>query len=636
MEEKDDRFKWDLSRYYKDLEEFDKDFEDKKSIYINAFDKFAGKLGDKQSLLEYLQLQTKMFLDLGKPEMYIFCKQDLDKNDDEIAKRAEIIDLFGEQMNIKLTPLATELSKQTEGYLAECINDPAFSDYKIKLTKVKDSRKHVLSAEEENVFALVSSSLGGYSEVYRQAMERDRKFKPVIVNGKEEKLTNANLITFLTNEDRKVRKQASYNSIEALSNVVNSAITAYIYKLKADCADLKIRNYDSVLSASLESEKIPESVYRSLLRVVNQNLDFKEKFHSIRRRALGFKEYYSFDSYIPMVKGIEKKYSIEEQLDILKKALLPLGEEYVKNIDIAVNNHWFDLYAEDGKGDRTFATFDYSMKQPYVFMQQNYDIDSLSALAHEFGHAVNFNYTLEKQPRPNAGCYTYTAEIASTINEFLLSHYMLEHTNNIDEKIYYLEKLLDNFIGTVITQTLYTEFEDFAYGLAEKGEPITIDILCGKWYELMQKYNGEAFDKCKEMEKFKKGIGFISIHHFMYYSYYVFNYATSFTCAYTIASKILKGDKEMQAKYLEFLSKGSSSFPDEQVKEMGIDLSDGKPFEVMFKEMNEMLNELDALVELKQMRSKTVDKLKKSEDVKSFMQTKKEHKENSAVNQIPQ
>lgn len=610
MEEKDERFKWDLNRYYKNLEEFDKDFESKK-FYLNAFDKFAGNLGNKDVLLQYLKLLTQVSLDLEKPETFIFCKQDLDKNNAEIAKRADMLDLFDEQLGIKLTPLSTELSKQSEEYFKDCINDKAFEDYKIKLTRIRDARKHILSAKEENIFAILSSSLGGYSEVYRQAMEMDRKFKPVMVNGKEEKLTNANLITFLTNEDREVRKQAVYNNTEALNNVANSAISAYIYKVKVDCADLNIRKYDSVLSGSLESEKIPESVYRTLLKVVNENIGFKEKFHSIRRRGLGFKDYYSFDSYIPLVKGIEKKYTIEEQLEILKKALKPLGEEYVKNVDIATNNHWFDLYADDGKGDRTYATFDYSMKQPYVFMQQNYDIESLGALAHEFGHAVNFKYTFENQKQPKAGSYVYTAEIASTINEILLSNYMLENTNNIDEKIYYLEKMLGNFIGTVITQTLYTEFEDFVYGLAEKGKPLTIDILCNKWYELIEKYNGKSYDKCKEMEDFKKGIGFIDIHHFMYYTYYVFKYATSFTCAYTIASKILKGDKQMQEKYLEFLGKGSSSFPDEQVKAMGIDLSDSKPYDVMFKEMNEMLNELDALVELKQMRAKTVDKLKK-------------------------
>lgn len=636
MEEKDERFKWDLNRYYKDLEEFDKDFEDKKLLYVDAFDKFAGKLGDKKVLLEYLNLQAKMILDLEKIEMYVFCRQDLNKDDGEIAKRADMFDLFDEQLNLKLVPLATELSRQSMDFLNECINDPEFKDFKMKLIKIRDRRKHVLSTEEENIFALVSSPLSGYSEVYRQAMDKDKKYKPVIVDGKEEKLTDANILTFLTNENRDVRKQSSYNMTEGLNNVANSAITAYIYKLKADCADLKIRKYDSVLSSSLESEHIPESVYRTLLKVVNDNVDFKEKFHSIRRRALGFKNYYSFDCYLPIVKGIDRKYSIDEQFEILKKALLPLGEEYVKNIDFAVNNHWFDLYPEDCKSNRTFATFDYSMKQPYVYMQQNYDIESLLALAHEFGHAVNFNYSMKKQPRSNASVYTYTAEITSTTNELLVNKYLLENTNNIDEKIYFLEKLISNFIGTVVTQTLYTEFEDFAYGLVENGKPITVDILCEKWYELLQKYNGKAFDKCVDMEKFKKGISFIEIHHFMYYTYYVFNYATSFTCAYIIASKILKGDKELKAKYLEFLSKGSSSFPDDQVKEMGIDLSDVKTYETMFSEMNEMLNELDALVELKQMRSKTVDKLKKSEDAKSFVQAKKEHKEKCLVEQILQ
>ncbi|MGN1227918.1 MAG: hypothetical protein ACI4TX_04670, partial [Christensenellales bacterium] len=532
--EKDKKYCWKLDDFYKDLNEFDNDFKNVQK-YLSAFGKYKNHLGEKDVLLEYLNLKTKMNNEVDKLAMYMFLSEDLNFNDDEIKLRKDKLENFFSKLSIILTPLETELSKQSEKYFDDCINDKRFYDYKMKLDIAKNSRIHTLSEKEENIFALMSSFNSGFEDIYTNIMNNDMTHKPVIVNGKEEKLTSQNYITFLKNEDREVRKQAFINRTEAINKRYNSAITAYIYKIKQDCMDLKLRKYDSMLDAVLEEDKIPKEVYYKLVDKVQANADFVQKFYEIKKRALHFDKFYVYDSYLPLVSKVDKKLTIEEQLNIMRKALQPLGDDYCSNIDKAIAENWFDLYPDDNKVDRTFATMSSSLKHPYVFMHQRFDLDSLGDLIHEFGHAVNFRYIMDKQTSNNNGSSIYNAEIASITNEILLANYQYNNTNDLDEKIFYLEKIIDNFIGTMITQTKFSQFEDFAYKLVENDEPITVDILCNKWVELSKLYNGKSFDKIEEAEKFKNGAGFIVIHHFVYSAYYVFNYATSYACAYNIA-----------------------------------------------------------------------------------------------------
>lgn len=615
MEEKNKKYSWNLKEYYNSLEDYDKDFE-RVQVYLNAFDGFKGNLNNKEVVLKYFKTNTKISEELEKLGMFISLSEDLDFNDNEIKKRSDLLDLFYNKLDLVLTPLSTELSKQSTEFFDDCMSDPRFANYKMKLDKIKANRIHYLSEKEENIFALMGSFNSGFEEIYTNIMNNDMRYRPIMVNGKEEKVTSHNLITFYKNEDREVRKQAYLSNADAISKRVNSAVTAYIYKLKLDCMDLKLRKHTSMLDAVLESEKIPKEVYYKLIEKVEANRDFSDRFYEIKKRSLGYDKYYAYDSYLPLSPKANKKLTIEEQIEIMRKALQPLGEEYCKNIDKAINENWFDLEPSDSKLDRTFATMSYALRKPYVFMQQNYDLDSLEALVHEFGHAVNFEYIIKNQPKPTSGVSIYCAEIASVTNELLLADYLYKNTNDLDEKIYYLENLISGFMGTLITQAKFSQFEDYAYKLVENGEPITVDKLCDEWYKINKKYNGK-FDEIEEMEQYKKGQGFISIHHFVYYAYYVFNYATSYTCASVIASKILSGDQEMKKKYLEFLSKGSSQYPDEQVKEMGIDLSTGEAYDLVFKDMNEKLAELDALVELRDMRKTVKKKLVPSSRVKS-------------------
>lgn len=608
MEEKKEQYCWDLSKIYQNIGQLDNDIE-KVNKYLNAFDKFKGHMNDKEMVLEYFKLKSNLTADLDKIQSYISLGQDLDFNNMELKEREDVFDNFLNELNVKLTPISTELSKQSVEFLDSLINDARFHNYKMRIDSIKTSRKHVLSDKEEGIFALMGTFADGFEDVYTNIMNNDMSFKPIIVDGKEVKLTSANLAMYLKHKDRDVRKQAFLNNYEAVSKRINSAINSYIYKLKMSCCDLKIRNYESMLDGVLESEKIPKEVYYKLISKVEQNASFVKNFYELKKRAFKFDKFYNYDASLPLSVKADKKLTIEEQFDILKKALSPLGERYVAEIDKAIKDRWFDLYQSDTKLDSTFATMCYELKQPYVFMHQRFDYDSLQDLAHEFGHAVNFDFIMQKQTRENSGTAIYTAEIASTTNEILFLNYLYKNTNNIDEKIYFLEKYIETFIGTVITQTQFSQFEDYAHKLVENGEPITVDILCNKWAEIANKYNGGVFDEIEELKPYKKGQNFIRIHHFVYYNYYVFNYATSYTSAFNIANKILNGDTRTRDKYLEFLSKGSIEYPNDQVLEMGIDLSSDEPYELIFKDMNEKMKELDALVELREMRSTISKKL---------------------------
>lgn len=625
----EEKYTFDLTKMYKDLNEFDKCLNDAKK-YLVAFDKFKGKLNNKEILLNYFIQMSEMKVQVYSLLDFINTSADLKMNDNDIKVRKNMLESFLNEFSVNNVPIDVELSKLDDKLLDDCINDIRFKDYKIKLESIKRNKVHTLSEKEENIVALMGSFSSGFEDIYKNIMNNDLSYEPVMVDGKLEKLTKSNLLTFYKNKNEEVRKQAFLNVNKAISNRANSAITAYIYKLKQECFDLKLRNYSTVLDAVLDGEQIPKEVYYKLIDKTLENVGIIEKFNKIKQKALGLKEYHSYDSYLPISSGVDKKLSIERQLEIMREALKPLGEKYVSNIDLALKERWFDLYPDEkNKVNNTYANADYRTKQPLIFMHQNYDFDSLGALIHEFGHAVNFKYSIENQIVDNYGNSIYNAEIASTVNEILLANYLYQNAQNEDEKIFYLEQMIDNFIGTVMIQAKFSMFEDFAYKLVENDEPITVDILCDKWYEINNQFNGKSFDKIEEEKQFKKGAGFISIHHFVYYTYYVFNYATSYTCAYYIANKLLSGDKKMQEDYLKFLAKGASEYPNAQCEAMGIKLQTGKPFDVLYKDMNDKLCELDRLVTLRRLKE-----LEKQNKQNKFEETKKNKKLKKVDNAI--
>ena len=579
------KFKWNLTDIYPTIDLWNKDFE-----WLNdncdKFSTFKGKLNDKKILKEYNDFSRDYIDKLEKVFLYTFLNHDVDLKNSVYLEQRSMIENLETKLSSITAYVSPELASYSNEYLQELINDEDFKNHKMEYQSIIDNKKHILSEKEENIMSLMSSFSSGFSNIFDSLTESDMKFDPIIVNGKEEKLTEEKLSLYLTNSDREVRRQAFKNIYKTYGQFAFTISNAYIYNVKMNSFDLKLRNYNSLLQASLEGNKIPESVYYNLIKNVSNNVNLLHKYYEIMKKKLNLEDFSFYDTYVSLFDEPKIKYDVETQFETIKKALSVLGEDYVDNLDFALSQHWIDAYSDDNKAGGGYNIAVYN-SHPYILLNDNENYNSMSTMAHELGHAMHSFYSNANQPSELASYSIFVAEVASTVNEILLSKYMIKNAKTEEEKFYYIDQYIKTIKGTVFRQTMFSEFEDFAHKLCENNQPLSQKILDDKYLELNHKYFGDAV-KIDESLKHE----WLRISHF-YRPYYVYKYATSFTVACYIVNSILNNEPNALENYKTLLKSGGNDWPNEILKKVGVDLSTDAPYISMFEDLENLIKEVD-------------------------------------------
>ena len=368
----------------------------------------------------------------------------------------------------------------------------------------------------------------------------------------------------------------------------NTIAATYSASVKSDVFFAKARKYPSALAAALEDDKIPLSVYDNLIKTVHKFLPLMHRYVALRKKLLGLDEIHMYDLYVPIVTEADKKISYEEAKQTVSKALEILGKEYTKALQEGLNSGWIDVYENEGKRSGAYSWGIYGV-HPYVLLNHNDNINSMFTLAHEMGHALHSYFSWEKQPYLYSGHKIFVAEVASTCNEALLMHYLLEHTQDIPTKKYLINYFMEQFRGTLFRQTMFAEFEKITHDMAEKGEPLTYENMSQIYYDLNKQYFGEEImiDKAISIE-------WARIPHF-YNAFYVYQYATGYSAAIALSQKITNEGQPAIDRYLDFLSKGNSEYSIDLLKGAGVDMTTTTPIENAMSVFESLLNQLDSL-----------------------------------------
>lgn len=584
-EEIDKRYKWDLTKLYKDNKKWQQDYEYVKNNY-EKLSNYKGQLKDDDKLKEFLEYESIIGQKLSKLMYYSYLSHDVALDKSEYIEQLGLIENLESLIMSATSFELPELNTFSDEKLNNLINNRKFEKYNNLFKQILLNRKHLLSEKEENALSLVNSFAGGFSRVYDEITETDLKMRPIIINGKEHELTSENYSLYITNEDRNTRKQAYDNLYEAFKSVSHSTAISYIYYLKSTAFDLKLRGYSSLLEESLFSEQIDEKIYYNLIDNVNENLDLMHKYYALLKKVKKIDDFKFYDTYLSISNNLDKKYPYEQQKQIVKDCLSIMGEDYVNNLQKAFDNNWIDVYSADNKssGGYNFCIYGH---EPHIFLNDNGNYNSLSTLAHELGHAMHSVYSNANQCYEKADVSIFIAEIASTVNEILLNKYLLKNCKSKEEKMFLLDQFVKNTKATVFRQTMFSEFEDFAHKLVENNKPISIDILNKEYSSLLKKHFGDT----TEIDD-KIIYEWIRISHF-YRSYYVYKYSTSYVCANYIASNIFNGNKDMLNNYIKLLSSGSSDYPTNLLKIVGIDLTKNDAYNLLFDELKTAITTLE-------------------------------------------
>ena len=462
------------------------------------------------------------------------------------------------------------------------MSDKNFADFDYSIDSFLRTRHFVLSEKEEKALATTDTFSDGFDNVYDAITQHDIKFDKIVTNNKKLELTQSNYAKFLENKNESVREQAYQNMYKAFKQFSKTLGMNYIAFVKMCCSDLKLRNQNSYLQASFYSKKMPEKIYSNLIEQVNKNTKLEQQYFALLKKQVQAKKFGFKDVYLSLATKIDKKYTIAEQKNIVLSALAPLGEEYNQLLKMAYQNNWIDFCKGKNKSSGGYMLGVYGV-HPFVLLNDNSNYDSLSTLAHELGHAMHTYYSDKNQPYEKHSYATFIAEIASTVNEILLNKFMLKNAKTNQEKLFYVDNYLQSFKGTVFRQTMFSEFEDYAFKTIENDGILTPKLLTDKYKDLLKKHFGKIvpIDDHIIYECFR-------IPHF-YSPYYVFQYATSFICSCYIANKILMGDKDMIKKYKSMLCSGSDGYPTEILAKTGIDLTKQEIFDFAFKDMENSL-----------------------------------------------
>ncbi|HEY8424308.1 MAG TPA: oligoendopeptidase F [Clostridia bacterium] len=583
----DEKYKWKLEDIYPNDELWEKDFKELQNE-LPKFSQYAGKLKDAETILEVLKLSDEFSLKLEKLFVYAFCRKDENTTSDKYVSMYNKISMFASEASAQTSFINPELSQLPKEKLEELANSPEFKDYDYMLKVLIKQKPHILNKEEEKLLSMVGDFAGDFQDIFVMIDNADFIPPEIEVDGKPVKVTHGNYGLLMQNKDKEVRKKAYKAYYAEYKKRINALAANYYANVKKNIFFAKARKYNSYLEKAVSSEDVPIEVYNALIKAVNDNIDALHRYVRLRKRVLNYSEYNMYDMYTPLVEDADLKLEYEDAVELVKKGLAPLGEEYQALLDKAFSERWIDVFETPNKKSGAYS-IDAVSVHPFILLNYHKTTHDVFTIAHELGHAMHSYYSSKYQPASKARYEIFVAEVASTVNEMLLLEYLLKTAKDDNIKKYLLSYRLDAIRTTLFRQTQFAEFEKRAHDLVQEGQPLTPSLLNSEYAKINKRYYGDAVTYDDEIS-----IEWARIPHF-YRSFYVYKYATGITSAIDISQRIINGEKGILNKYMNFLKAGGSKSPYEILKDLGVDLASPEPYNKAMTVFKNTVEELEKL-----------------------------------------
>lgn len=588
-----DDHKWNLTDIYKTDQEWEKDF-DWVTGKIPEYNKFEGKLGGSaEMLLDCFKFDDEINIRLEQLYLYSMLAKDSDLRVSKFNSMDDRVKSLYSKVGAANSFIRPELLKIPDEILIGMIeSDDELKIYKHNIEDLLRSKEHTLSNPEEKILAMASELAQTPYNTFSIFTNADLKL-PFIEDdsGNITELSHGRFYTAMYSKDRSYRERVFKAYLESYKNYINTFTVLFNGNLKTNIFNARARNYNSALEAALHKNNIPVSVYNNIIESANNNLQPMYRWTALKKRLLGLDKLCPYDIYVTLFNSNnEKKYNYEEGVGMVLNALKILGNDYSSSLNKAFNNRWIDVFETKGKRSGAYSSGTTYGVHPYVLLNWTDLLNDVFTLAHEMGHNMHSFYTGKTQPYPYANYSIFLAEVASTFNESLLLDHLLEIAESNEEKLFLLERYLNNLTATFYRQVMFAEFEMIVYDRSEKGESLTSEDLSELYKKIYQKYWGpEMFVSDEEQYTWAR------IPHF-YYNFYVYQYATGFAASEVLAKKVkTEGDPAVQ-RYMNFLKAGSSDYPINILKAAGVDMNSPEPVKAVSARMNQVLDEIEELL----------------------------------------
>ena len=586
-----DADKWDLRHLFADVSKWQEDFAWVQQTYP-LLTAWKGKLGESaKDLAECLEFEKT--IDQKIERLYQFASLQLAEdsaNTEYLARVGQLENLLtkiGETSAFLIPEIQAIPDEKFEKFMA----DLALKEWRIQLHKIRRLKPHVLSEPEERILALGAVALSGYDDAFSQLTDVDMKFGVLTdETGREKPLTQSSYSSFLIKRNHELRKRAFHQFYAEFQDHQYTLATSLAYSAKADVFRARARHYPSALEAALFPDDVPVAVYEGLIKSVRANVKPLFRYFDLRRSLLGLGELHHYDTYVPLIAEIETKIPFDEAVDQVVAALQPLGKEYADVLAQGLRARWCDRYETKGKRSGAFSSGSYGAP-PYILMNYKDDVFAdVYTLAHEAGHSMHTWFAQKAQLFQDYDYPIFLAEVASTFNEELLTHFLLEQTSDPKMRAYIINRQVDDIRGTVFRQTMFAEFERIIHAVEESGDALTLDVFKSEYHKLLRAYFAENFTLDPQLD-----LECLRIPHF-YNAFYVYKYATGISAAVALSERVLSNQAGAVDAYLNFLRSGGSRFPLEALKIAGVDMTTSAPIESTLRLFERRVSELEQLL----------------------------------------
>ena len=577
--------KWDLSSLYPCDEAWETDLGRLKKK-IDEASKFKGTLSKSPvALLSAMKWLSDTMMLAEQVYVYASLKYSAQSDDPENQRMIGTISQVYTDLVASVSYMDPEILEIKN--LEKIIEDKDFDDCRVYLKKILRQKSHTLSPAEEEILAKQSELQSTPNKAFEMLTNVDMNFGNI--DGMP--LSQSTWASFMLSPDRDLRRRAYEQFYETYRSHEQTIATLYVSSVKQDIFNAKVRGFDTALDAALYSDDVPKSVYTGLIDAVHKALPLLHRYYGLRKRILGLSELRHYDVYVPLVSSIKTHKTYEQAADIVRQALKPLGEDYVKTLYKGITtDRWVDRYENKGKRSGAFSSGGF-IGAPYILLNYKEDVlGDVFTLAHEGGHSMHSYYSKRNNPFL---CYDYTifeAEVASTFNEQLVAKYLTDNAESEEMRTYIIAKQIDDMIATLFRQTMFAEFELLCHTQQEQGQILTVTTLRKTYRNLLEAYFGPemVFEENSDLEGLR-------IPHF-YNAYYVYKYATGISAAIALSQRVLNGGWRELDDYLGFLKSGGSKFPIQSLKSAGVDMSTQAPVEAAMKKFEALLSQFEKTI----------------------------------------
>jgi oligoendopeptidase F len=589
-----EQYKWDLNDIYPGWAAWESAYA-KASAMVDTLGEFHGQASKgAESLLKVLKYKSQIGEMVDRIALYAdlsFVTNQADNDLNAKTQRASILGTRFSEATSWLEPELQQLPWETvRGWIDQT---PGLAEYRYFLDNLFRLKPHTLDEKGEKLLSCFSNFNNTPDAIYSGFIYSDIQYNDYVTkNGDTVKLTESQIwYQIRTNRDQEERRRMFETFYQAYQDYVNTYAAMYNSVLQRDWAEARARNYPTVLEASLSVNNVPTLVYENLVKTVRNGVAPLQRYHRLRKQALGLDHYYWSDRQIPLIDK-EQSYEYDQIVPWVIEAMKPLGDDYAQRLQNLFGKRRIDVYENEDKYTGGFQSDAYGTPQ-YILLNFNGTLDEVFTVAHEAGHAIHSNYSNTSQPYVNSSYTIFVAEVASTLNEALFLDYLMQKVKTSDERIAMLQRAIENIEQTFYLQTMFADFEWQAHQLVEKGEPVTADALRAIYGKLIAEYFGDAIEFESLYESYWTRIG-----HFFSRPYYVYKYATSFASSAQIVQGVQSKDASVRKKaldnYLGMLKSGGSDYPMEQLRKCGVDLAKPDAIQAVVSRLDNLVTLLEA------------------------------------------